>query len=99
MAGNASSSSTRPTSPISARSARSAIGGTQGSANYSPVNVNGLGYSHNDVATVQANVNWTGQNWTDSAALVEGQNYLKIQNLAVLSITGLFASLKLLPRI
>ncbi len=55
-------------------------GGTQGNANYRPVSVNGVAYSHNDTATVAANANWTGQNFTD-AALVEGQNYLKITNL------------------
>lgn len=60
---------------------------TKGSANYRPVSVNGVGYSHNDTATVAQNVNWTGQNWTDSAPLVEGQNYLKIQNLGGLSLT------------
>lgn len=65
-------------------------GGTQGNANYRPVRVNGIPWSHNDTATVQADANWTGQNWTDGASLVEGQNYLKVPNLGglTLSVTG-----------
>lgn len=61
-------------------------GGTQGSSNYRPVRINGLPWSHNDTATVQADANWTGQNWTDGATLVEGQNYLKIPNLGGLTL-------------
>lgn len=53
---------------------------TQAIANYRPIFVNGVAYSHNDTATVAANTNWTGQNFTDGA-MVEGQNYLKISNL------------------
>lgn len=61
-------------------------GGTQGTANFRPVRVNGVAYSHNDTATVAVDANWTGQNWSNSAPLVEGQNYLKVQNLGGLSL-------------
>ncbi|QJE98713.1 beta strand repeat-containing protein [Luteolibacter luteus] len=61
-------------------------GATQGIANLRPVRVNGVAYSHNDTATVAVDANWTAQNWNDSANLVEGQNYLKIQNLGGLSL-------------
>ena len=60
-------------------------GGTQASANYRPISINGVAYSHNDTATVAANANWTGQNFTDGA-VVEGQNYLKIPNLGGLTM-------------
>ena len=61
-------------------------GATQGNANYRPIRLNGIPWSHNDTATVQADANWTGQNWTDGASLVEGQNYLKVQNLGGLTL-------------
>ncbi|MBK1825757.1 beta strand repeat-containing protein [Haloferula rosea] len=60
-------------------------------AAYNPVSIDGSFYTWDGSQTALAvgyNTSFSGQNWTDADALVEGSNFLKIASAPVLTIAG-----------
>lgn len=60
--------------------------GKNADVNYRPVQVNGTSYTFAAGNTVVGTANYAGKNWNDADALVEGQNYLEIENLTGSSV-------------